>query len=391
MGRDKVVLGTPRTSVFDIFHRLIATETRVTAHGPLYTGDPAPGAPATPTGLYVTSVPTGLRLGWALQPEGAYRTYEVYEGTSAGFTPDTTSFTNRAAVVSVNNATILHAAGTGPWYFKVCAVSTTGVRSAFASTSSANPDIITGSILQTSADPTVPRVVIGEDIAGGLELHSGDPLEENPGRLFPDFLDAGTPAFTPGASLTTGFASPDGATIRNMAGLFLRGERADASAPSSAEIWAQEVRFNQAPSPVKAAFNFLDMWLSADKNYTNHAATWGTLSGTGLSYLALGDLRAGDVIEATAIADVSYAAGGAFFLGVAIYSGSTFIGFQGGPRTLASAVSTQINQPAQFTLGADYTDVRAYLMFETSAASNIQFAWGSSGYLRTGLWAKVWR
>lgn len=93
-------------------------------------GDP-PGPPEAPTGLSGSAAFRSIILKWNLSIYSAYRIYEVYEGTTANFVPDTATFANQIMTVSQTVISIPHDTGTGPWYIKVCSVNTRGERSAF--------------------------------------------------------------------------------------------------------------------------------------------------------------------------------------------------------------------------------------------------------------------
>ena len=84
------------------------------------------GDPAPVTGLAGAAAMTGVMLSWDLPPEALWRTWEVYEGTTAGFTPGTPILETTSSVV-----TIAHDPASGPWYFKVRAVNSRGEASSF--------------------------------------------------------------------------------------------------------------------------------------------------------------------------------------------------------------------------------------------------------------------
>ena len=104
--------------------------------------DPA-GSPAPVTGLEGTAAMTGVMLSWDLPPEAMWRTWEVYEGASPGFTPGTPILTTTASVV-----TIAHDPGSGPWYYKVRALN---------SRSEASADVEAGPFTL----PALPEVELG--------------------------------------------------------------------------------------------------------------------------------------------------------------------------------------------------------------------------------------
>lgn len=86
--------------------------------------DPA-GDPNPVIGLEGVAAMTGVMLSWDLPAEALWRTWEVYEGTSPGFSPDTPILSTMSTVV-----TIAHDPASGPWYYKVRAINSRSEASA---------------------------------------------------------------------------------------------------------------------------------------------------------------------------------------------------------------------------------------------------------------------
>ena len=89
-----------------------------------FTSYDTPGDPAAVTGLAGFAAFSQIILSWDLPSEAMWRTWEVYEGVTSGFTPTTPILTATETVVSVP-----HATGSGPWYYKVRAINSLGVAS----------------------------------------------------------------------------------------------------------------------------------------------------------------------------------------------------------------------------------------------------------------------
>ncbi|MDR3687608.1 MAG: hypothetical protein P4L93_11700 [Coriobacteriia bacterium] len=87
------------------------------------------GTPNAPQNLDGALAFKTLILHWDLPPEALWRTYEIYEDYTAGFTPDTTSgnFTNRVYSGDQTVVPIKHGVGEGPFFYKVCSVKSDGV------------------------------------------------------------------------------------------------------------------------------------------------------------------------------------------------------------------------------------------------------------------------
>ena len=84
------------------------------------------GPAAAVTGLEGSAAFSTIILEWDLPPEAMWRTWEVCEGTSAGFMPGSPILTTKETVVRVSKAS-----GSGPWYYKVRAINTRAEASAY--------------------------------------------------------------------------------------------------------------------------------------------------------------------------------------------------------------------------------------------------------------------
>lgn len=140
--RDSIKLGTARTLITDDIRSLSNLRRRVYLNENLlpewvnYWRDTDPvGPPAAPSGSSGSVAFKNVILAWNLPDIDLtlFRTYEVYEGTTVGFAPDTTNFSNRKFVTSSTVVSIPHDVGPTTYYFKVCAVNTRGERSPFIS------------------------------------------------------------------------------------------------------------------------------------------------------------------------------------------------------------------------------------------------------------------
>ncbi len=89
--------------------------------------DPA-GPPAAPQGVKAETTLSGIVLSFTLPPEALFRTWEIFEGATAGFTP-----TTPIATIDTTVYTIPHDPGSGPWYLKIRAKNTRGEYSDFVS------------------------------------------------------------------------------------------------------------------------------------------------------------------------------------------------------------------------------------------------------------------
>jgi hypothetical protein len=141
---DQIFIGPARPLLSDTIAQLIELGRRQTANeggaaiDPALLGtanlDPA-GAPSLPIGTFGTAAFESIILSWAMPALALvpFRSYEVYEGTTSGFAPDTGAFSNRIMATPQTVVSIPHITGSGPWYEKVCAVNSRGERSAFVS------------------------------------------------------------------------------------------------------------------------------------------------------------------------------------------------------------------------------------------------------------------
>lgn len=138
-----------------------------------FTDADTPGAPSPVAGLAGAAGFTQITLSWALPPEAMWRTWQVFEGTTSGFTPGTPVLTTDKTVVS-----IAHVTGSGPWYYKVRAINSLGVASTdvqvgpFTLAAVTAVDIGPGSVLATklaaNAVDLASAVVTGQVAAAKL-------------------------------------------------------------------------------------------------------------------------------------------------------------------------------------------------------------------------------
>ena len=116
-------------------------------------------APATPTGLTATPGYSSIFCKWNKNTEPDLAVYEVYSGATSGFTPDTTTFTNRKFVGNALACSFDVARGTASYYVKVCAVDHSGNRSGF----------VTSSVVSFESVPAAPSGVVNGNLTTGIE------------------------------------------------------------------------------------------------------------------------------------------------------------------------------------------------------------------------------
>jgi len=92
-----------------------------------FSGADSIGNPDEVSNLSAVATLTMVILSWDLPPEALWRTWEVFEGTTAGFTPSPTPI----LVTNAQVITIPHDSGSGPWYYKVRAKNSRGEYSLF--------------------------------------------------------------------------------------------------------------------------------------------------------------------------------------------------------------------------------------------------------------------
>ncbi len=140
--------------------------------------------PAAVTGLNAVGVVGGVELTWTSVTNCDIKEYEIYAGDSAGFTPDTSTFTNRVGIADTNSFSWASgSAGATTKYFKIRAKSWYGTYSAtFASDSDAT-------------------VAASSDAAGQLAIENeGTSLTTNTTSI--DFVGAGVVASNSGGDVT---------------------------------------------------------------------------------------------------------------------------------------------------------------------------------------------
>jgi hypothetical protein len=129
------------------------------------------GDPAPVTGLAGAAGFSGVLLSWDLPAEAQWRTWEVYEGATSGFTPG-----EPVAVATQTVIHIPHNPESGPLYFKVRAINSRGEPSTDVQvgpfTLPATP-IADGSITEVKIDDdaiTAPKIKAGEITAAKLNV-----------------------------------------------------------------------------------------------------------------------------------------------------------------------------------------------------------------------------
>jgi hypothetical protein len=93
-------------------------------------GNDTSGLPSPPTAGISGAGIEYVNLSWVLPPEALWRTWEIYRDTTAGFTP------GLGNLIDTIDATVYsdkRTPGSGPWYYKVCAVNSRGEKSTFTS------------------------------------------------------------------------------------------------------------------------------------------------------------------------------------------------------------------------------------------------------------------
>lgn len=91
---------------------------------PLFDSEGDPNPPQNPAG--VTSL-SSIILRWDLDPYSLWRSYYIYEGTSADFTPVTPLIVTTQNVVTIPGKE----SGSGPWYYKVRCINSIGIYSTY--------------------------------------------------------------------------------------------------------------------------------------------------------------------------------------------------------------------------------------------------------------------
>jgi hypothetical protein len=138
-----------------------------------FTDSDTPGVPAAVTHLAGDCAFSTVILSWDLPPEALWRTWQVYEGTAAGFAPVTPILTTPTNVVQLTKAT-----GSGPWYYKVRAINSRGEASAdvqvgpFTLPTLAHVDLGAGSVyaanMAAGAVDLASAVVTGQLVAAKI-------------------------------------------------------------------------------------------------------------------------------------------------------------------------------------------------------------------------------
>lgn len=172
--RDLVKLGTVRKQITDAADGIAQPPLAPPAFLPPFDsyfkgGDSLgpPDAPANPEGAAALNY---VILNWDLSPYALFRYYEVYEGATAGFTPDTTSYTNLVANPTEHVCSIKHDPGSGPYYYKICAVNTLGERSDFVTLGPYTLGKVTTADI---VDDAITGIKIATGAIGSTELSAG--------------------------------------------------------------------------------------------------------------------------------------------------------------------------------------------------------------------------
>lgn len=150
----QVVLTTPNMPDFDSYFK---------------GADPA-GPPDAISGGSGTASLNYVLLDWDLSPYALFRTYEIYEGTTEAFTPDTVLFSNRVMETTQQVISIKKDPGSGPFYYKVCAVNTRAERSTF---STLGPYTLGKVTTQDIVDDAVTSAKVATGAIGTTELSAG--------------------------------------------------------------------------------------------------------------------------------------------------------------------------------------------------------------------------
>jgi hypothetical protein len=123
--------------------------------------------PATPTGVTATTSYAGANIKWTKVADTDIQLYEVYYGTTAGFTPDTTTFSNLGYTGPNVNA-VIDTITSGTYYFKVCAVDVFAQRGGFGSSAGATVGGGTaGSITVKDEGTTLTTTATSINFVGG--------------------------------------------------------------------------------------------------------------------------------------------------------------------------------------------------------------------------------
>ena len=143
----------------------------------------APGAPGAPTGLTATAGDAQVSLSWTAPASGGSppARYDVYEGTSPGFSPGTP-----VSSTTGPSATVTGLANGTTYYFVVIAVDANGKLSAASSEASAEPTVeavLTSKKVPKPVIVSLAAVAIGAT-AGALTL-AAQRLRKRPPRSHP--------------------------------------------------------------------------------------------------------------------------------------------------------------------------------------------------------------
>ena len=136
-----------------------------------------PGDPTAPANAGGSVTLHNIILWWDLSPYALWRTYQIFEGTAADFTPVTPIITTNQQVVTISGKD----AGSGPWYYKIRAKNTLGAFSSFVTLGPFTlafitaPDIGPGSVhaeaLEDAAVDLEGLKVMGQ--IGSLQIKDG--------------------------------------------------------------------------------------------------------------------------------------------------------------------------------------------------------------------------
>lgn len=127
--------------------------------------------PTAPVALASAAAFKNIILAWQLPAGLAPRTWEIYEGTSSSFTPDTTNGTNRILTTSQNVISLKKDTSATTWYYKVYALNYRGERS--STYTAFGPYVMAGATnadIQSIAATKITAGELGADVVVTSEL-----------------------------------------------------------------------------------------------------------------------------------------------------------------------------------------------------------------------------
>ena len=371
--------------------------------------DPA-GAPAPVTGLEGAAAMTGVMLSWDLPPEAMWRTWEVYEGASPGFTPGTPILTTTATVV-----TIAHDPGSGPWYYKVRALNSRSEASAdveagpFTLPALPEVELGPGSVhaenMAAGAVDLASAVVAGQLLAAKLADNAvtQDKLADTINSTIADAQSAAAAAEAAAADAAAAAGSADdkavaaqaAATAAAAAAAVADGKAVTAQGVASAAASAAATAdANAAAAAGLAASKAVVLYQTAapDSTYQNANTLWIDTTGSantpkrwsGSAWLAVTDKAATDAATAAAAANTAAgnaasaaataAAAAATADGKAVAAQSTADGAASAAASAAGTANTALTT----------ANGKNKIIFSTSDASGTAYATGDVWFKKSG-------